>query len=76
VQRVREGDVRTLHRLQLGVQRVLLGQGPLAKWLFPKVLPLFLGSPLLPLIQRRVFFGAPLPPLDPAFRFEESAAVR
>jgi len=55
---------------------VLLGQGPLAKWLFPKVLPLFLGSPLLPLIQRRIFFGAPLPPLDPAFRFEESAAVR
>jgi 2-polyprenyl-6-methoxyphenol hydroxylase-like FAD-dependent oxidoreductase len=76
VQRVREGDVRTLHRLQLGVQRVLLGQGPLAKWLFPKVLPLFLGSPLLPLIQRRIFFGAPLPPLDPAFRFGESAAVR
>src|SRR5213594_3466788 len=63
VQRLREGDVRTLHRLQLGVQRVLLGQGPLAKWLFPKVLPLFLSSPLLPLVQRRIFLGAPLPPL-------------
>jgi len=73
VQRLREGDVRTLHRLQLGVQRVLLGQGPLAKWLFPKVLPLFLSSPLLPLVQRRIFFGAPLPPLDPAFSFREPA---
>jgi 2-polyprenyl-6-methoxyphenol hydroxylase-like FAD-dependent oxidoreductase len=73
VQRIREGDVRTLHRLQLGVQRVLLGQGPLAKWLFPKVLPLFLNSPLLPLMQRRIFFGAPLPPLDPAFSFREAS---
>jgi 2-polyprenyl-6-methoxyphenol hydroxylase-like FAD-dependent oxidoreductase len=72
VQRLREGDVRTLHRLQLGVQRVLVGRGPLAKWLFPKVLPLFLNSPLLPLIQRRIFFGAPLPPLDPAFSFREA----
>src|SRR5262245_11705287 len=76
VQRLRERDVRTLHRLQLGVQRVLLGQGPLAKWVLPKVLPLFLGSPLLPLIQRRIFFGAPLPPLDRAFRFEESSVTR
>src|SRR5215510_3897545 len=76
VQRLREGDVRTLHRLQLGVQRVLVGRGPLAKWVLPKVLPLFLGSPLLPLIQRRIFFGAPLPPLDRAFRFEESSVAR
>src|SRR4030095_15992336 len=73
VQRLREGDVRTLHRLQLGVQRVLLGRGPLASWFFPKVLPLFLSSPLLPLMQRRIFFGAPLPPLDPAFSFREAA---
>jgi 2-polyprenyl-6-methoxyphenol hydroxylase-like FAD-dependent oxidoreductase len=73
VQRLREGDVRTLHRLQLGVQRVLLGRGPLAKWLFPKVLPLFLSSPLLPLMQRRIFFGAPLPPLDPAFSFRAAS---
>src|SRR5207249_6406743 len=70
VQRLREDDVRTLHRLQLGAQRVLLGQGsanPIVKWLVPRVLPLVLHSPLLPLVQRRVFFGAPLPPLDPAF---------
>ncbi len=78
VQRLREEDVRTLHRLQLGAQRVLLGQGsanPLVRWLVPKVLPLLLPSPLLPRIQRRLFFGAPLPPLDPAFSFREPAAV-
>ena len=72
VQRLREADVRTLHRLQLGAQRVLLGQGsrnPLVQWLVPKALPLFLRSPLLPRLQRRIFFGAPLPPLDPAFSF-------
>jgi 2-polyprenyl-6-methoxyphenol hydroxylase-like FAD-dependent oxidoreductase len=77
VQRLREDDVRTLHRLQLGAQRVLLGQGsrnPIVKWLVPRVLPLFLRSPLLPRIQRRIFFGAPLPPLDPAFSFREPAA--
>jgi 2-polyprenyl-6-methoxyphenol hydroxylase-like FAD-dependent oxidoreductase len=74
VQRLREDDVRTLHRLQLGAQRVLLGQGsgnPIVKWLVPKVLPLLLRSPLLPRVQRRIFFGAPLPPLDPAFSFKE-----
>ena len=74
VQRLREGDVRTLHRLQLGAQRVLLSQGPghpIINWLVPKLLPLLLHSPLLPLVQRRIFFGAPLPPLDPAFSFRE-----
>ena len=74
VQRLREDDVRTLHRLQLGAQRILLGQGssnPIVKWLVPKVLPVFLRSPLLPRAQRRIFFGAPLPPLDPAFSFRE-----
>ncbi len=72
VQRVREGDVRTLHRLQLGAQTVLLAQSrgyPLLRWLRPKVLPLLLRSPLLPRVQRRLFFGVPLPPLDPAFSF-------
>ena len=72
VQRLRETDVRTLHRLQLGVQNVLVGQesqGWIAKHLMPMVLPLALKSPLLPRIQRRVFFGVPLPPLDPAFSF-------
>jgi 2-polyprenyl-6-methoxyphenol hydroxylase-like FAD-dependent oxidoreductase len=77
VQRLREDDVRTLHRLQLGAQRVLISQGSgsaLTRWLVPKVLPLFLQSPLLPRVQRRLFFGAPLPPLDPAFSFRERGA--
>jgi 2-polyprenyl-6-methoxyphenol hydroxylase-like FAD-dependent oxidoreductase len=76
VQRLREDDVKTLHRLQLGAQRVLLGQGSgnrVVRWLVPRVLPLLLRSPLLPRVQRRVFFGAPLPPLDPAFSFREPA---
>jgi 2-polyprenyl-6-methoxyphenol hydroxylase-like FAD-dependent oxidoreductase len=74
VQRLREGDVRTLHRLQLGAQRVLLGLGSgsrLTRALLPKLLPLFLRSPLLPRVQRRIFFGAPLPPIDPAFSFRD-----
>ena len=78
VQRLREDDVRALHRLQIGAQRVLLSQGsgnPIVKWLVPKVLPLFLRSPLLPMVQRRIFFGAPLPPLDPAFSFREPAGA-
>ena len=78
VQRVREADVRTLHRLQLGAQGVLLGQqssNPLVRWLVPTVLPWLLRSPLLPRVQRRLFFGAPLPPLDPAFSFGERAAA-
>lgn len=72
IQQLREGDVRTLHRFQLNAQRVLLaqiGEHPIVNWLLPKVLPLLLHSPLLPRVQRRVFFGAPLPPLDPAFSF-------
>jgi len=74
IQQLREGDVRTLHPFQLGAQRVLLGQmgnNPVVSWLIPKVLPLLFHSPLLPKIQRRLFFGAPLPPLDPAFRFPD-----
>jgi 2-polyprenyl-6-methoxyphenol hydroxylase-like FAD-dependent oxidoreductase len=77
VQRLREADVRTLHRLQLEAQKVLLGpQGArsIVKWVMPKVLPILLRSPLLPRIQRRLFFGVPLPPLDPAFSFRQSSA--
>jgi len=77
VQRAREADVRTLHRLQLGAQSVLLGQqtgNAFVKWLIPRALPWLLRSPLLPRIQRRLFFGAPLPRLDPAFSFAEPAA--
>jgi 2-polyprenyl-6-methoxyphenol hydroxylase-like FAD-dependent oxidoreductase len=76
VQRIREADVRTLHRLQLGAQRVLLGQStgnPMVRWIVPRLLPLLLRSPLLPRVQRRLFFGAPLPPLDPAFTFRDAA---
>ena len=38
IQQLREGDVRTLHRFQLGAQRVLLAQGssnPIMSWLLP-----------------------------------------
>jgi 2-polyprenyl-6-methoxyphenol hydroxylase-like FAD-dependent oxidoreductase len=72
IQQFRDGDVRTLHRFQLAAQRVLLsqmGDKPILSWLLPRVLPLLLHLPLLPLVQRRLFFGAPLPPLDPAFSF-------
>ncbi|PYM17769.1 MAG: hypothetical protein DMD78_29245, partial [Candidatus Rokuibacteriota bacterium] len=77
VQRLREADVRTLHRLQLGAQRVLLARpsrNPILRRLRPRLMRLVLGSPLLPRVQRRIFFGAPLPPLDPAFSFREDAA--
>ena len=76
VQRLREPDVRTLHRLQLGAQGVLLGQGsrnPITKWLVQTAIPLLFRSPLVPAVQRRIFFGAPLPPIDPAFSFREPA---
>ena len=42
VQRQREDDVRTLHRLQLRAQRVLIsqdGRSPVLKWLVPRMLP-------------------------------------
>jgi 2-polyprenyl-6-methoxyphenol hydroxylase-like FAD-dependent oxidoreductase len=72
VQRKREADVRTLHKLQLGAQRVLVAkEGGLVRRLLPTLLPLMLNSPLLPRIQRRLFFGVPLPPLDPAFAFSK-----
>lgn len=77
IQQCREAEVRTLHRLQLGAQRALLFQSgghPILRWLLPKVLPLLLRSPLLPRLQRRLFLGAPLPPLDPAFRFQTPVA--
>jgi hypothetical protein len=36
---------------------------------------MILRSPLVPLLQRRLFFGAPLPPIDPAFSFREPAGA-
>jgi 2-polyprenyl-6-methoxyphenol hydroxylase-like FAD-dependent oxidoreductase len=78
VQRLREADVRTLHRLQLRAQQALLSPGsrnPIVRWLVPAILPIVVKSPLLSRVQRRIFFGVPLPPLDPAFRFHEPAAA-
>jgi 2-polyprenyl-6-methoxyphenol hydroxylase-like FAD-dependent oxidoreductase len=72
VQAQREADVRALHDLQLRAQAVLLAQARgsrIVRALLPWVLPIALRSPLVPRIQRRLFFGAPLPPLDPAFSF-------
>jgi 2-polyprenyl-6-methoxyphenol hydroxylase-like FAD-dependent oxidoreductase len=72
IQQLREPDVRALHRLQLAAQSLLLGQDqrhPIVRWLLPKLLPVMLHTPIMPRIQRRIFFGAPLPPIDPAFAF-------
>jgi 2-polyprenyl-6-methoxyphenol hydroxylase-like FAD-dependent oxidoreductase len=76
VQALREADVRTLHVLQRQAGRTLLGSGsrsPVLRWLVQKALPLAVRSWLFPRIQRRLFFGAPLPPLDPAFSFRAGA---
>ena len=78
VQELREADVRTLHRLQRTAGRALLGSGgrsSLVRWLIPKLLPPLVRSGLFPRLQRRLFFGAPLPPLDPAFSFRPQASV-
>ncbi len=72
VQELREQDVRTLHELQRRAGRALLGSGsgnPVLRWLVQRALPLAVRSGLFPRLQRRLFFGAPLPPLDPAFSF-------
>jgi 2-polyprenyl-6-methoxyphenol hydroxylase-like FAD-dependent oxidoreductase len=73
VQDLRVGDVKTLHRLQRTAGRGLIGSGsgnPVLRWLIQRALPLAARSWVFPIVQRRLFFGAPLPPLDPAFRFE------
>jgi 2-polyprenyl-6-methoxyphenol hydroxylase-like FAD-dependent oxidoreductase len=75
VQAQREGDVRTLHALQRRAGRALLGSGsrnPWVRWVVQQALPLAVRSGLFPRLQRRLFFGAPLPPLDPAFSFRAS----
>jgi 2-polyprenyl-6-methoxyphenol hydroxylase-like FAD-dependent oxidoreductase len=72
VQAVREQDVRTLHQLQRGAGRALLGSGSrsrVRRWLVQQALPLAVRVGIFPRLQRRLFFGAPLPPLDPAFSF-------
>ena len=65
-------DVRTLHRLQRRAGRALLapGGGTRSRTLAAPIrVPLTVRSPLLPRLQRRMFFAVPLPPLDPAFSF-------
>jgi len=72
VQQLREADVRTLHSMQLQAQKLLVAEkrtSPIRKWMMRTLVPLILKSPLLPRIQRRMFFGVPLPPIDPAFSF-------
>ena len=72
VQELREGDVRTLHRFQRRAGQVLLGSGgrnPLLREFLQRGLPLVVRSKLFPLLQRRILFGVPLPPLDPEFSF-------
>ncbi len=78
VQRIREADVRTLHAIQLRAHKTMLGQfglSPFTKWLAPRAFGLLAKSPILPRIMRRVFFGVPLPPLDPAFSFHAVSEV-
>ena len=53
VQRLREADVRTLHRMQLAAQQLLVGGGPVWRRVVPRLLPLVLRSPLAPRAQRR-----------------------
>ncbi len=72
VQRLREADVRSLHALQRGIGRVLQGAGrrsSILRWVAPVMLPLIARTWIMPRLQRRLFFGVPLPPLDPAFGF-------
>ena len=73
VQRLRDGDVRTLHRVQRGVAAVLAPGGgtALTRRLRAILVPIIVRTPLLTLLQRRIFFTVPLPPLDPAFSFRE-----
>ena len=78
VQRLREADVRSLHGLQRSIGRVLQGAGQRAsilRWVAPIMLPLVARSFIMPRLQRRLFFGVPLPPLDPAFGFRAEAAA-
>jgi len=77
VQRIREADVRNMHTLQRAAGRVLQGAGRRAsilRWIAPIMLPLIARTRMMPMLQRRLFFGVPLPPLDPAFGFRGEAA--
>ena len=74
VQAAREPDVRLLHRFQENVQQALIVQPyayPLVAWLLPKLLPLLLLSPVLPMLQRWLLFETSLPVIDGEFTFRE-----
>jgi 2-polyprenyl-6-methoxyphenol hydroxylase-like FAD-dependent oxidoreductase len=73
VQRLRDDDVRTLHRVQRGVAAVIAPGGGTAvtRWLRTVLVPIIVRTPLFTLLQRRIFFTVPLPPLDRAFSFRE-----
>src|SRR5262245_34163362 len=74
VQALREQDVRTLHKLQRTAGSTLLGTGsanPVLRWIAQRMMVFAMKVGLFPLMQRRVFFGVPLPPLDPAFSFRD-----
>src|SRR6267154_2583016 len=73
IQKIREPDVRTLHTLQRGAGRALLGTSSgnsMIRWVLPRVLPMMVRLGLVPRVMRRIFFGVPLPPLDPEFGFQ------
>src|SRR5215471_10232102 len=75
VQVLREEDIRTMHKLQRTAGSTLLGTGsgnPILHWIVPRLMALAVKVGLFPILQRRLFFGVPLPPLDPAFTFGDT----
>src|SRR5262249_32423519 len=75
VQVLREEDVRTLHKLQRTAGSTLVGSGsrnPILRWIAPRMMVFAIKVGLFPILQRRLFFGVPLPPLDPAFSFRDA----
>jgi 2-polyprenyl-6-methoxyphenol hydroxylase-like FAD-dependent oxidoreductase len=74
VQQAREDDVRLLHRFQHNVQQTLIVQpytNPWLAWALPKLLPFLLLSPVLPMLQRWLFFETSTPSVDPRFRLHD-----
>jgi hypothetical protein len=74
----RAGTSGSLAPAVLAAGRTLLGtwsRNPAVRWLLPRVLPWVVRIGLFPRLQRRLFFGAPLPPLDPGFGFRSRPGV-
>jgi hypothetical protein len=44
------------------------------RWATPRLMALGIKVGLFPILQRRLFFGVPLPPLDPAFSFRDATS--